>query len=281
MKKILLFICTLLVLSTTTVTAQNSFVVEKSGQGQPILLFPGFACTHEVYDDLKKELAQNYELHAFTFAGFGEVAPISFPWLPQIKTEIEAYVKEHHLKQPIIIGHSMGGTLGLWLASESDTYDKLIVIDALPAMGALMMPDFDSEAMVYDNPYNNQVLAMDEESFRNMANQTAAFMTNNTDKQQQIADWMVASDRETYVYGYTDLLKLDLRDALADIHIPVHIFGATHPYGKEAAEANYRIQYKNLKDYNLKFAEGSAHFIMYDQPEWLIDQINSALDIHE
>src|SRR5699024_2658119 len=100
-------------------------------------------------------------------------------------------------------------------------------------MGALMMPDYNSEAIVYDNPYNKQLLEMDEEAFRNMANQTASFMAINTEKHQQIADWMIASDRETYVYGYTDLLKLDLRNALANIQIPVHILGATHPYGKE------------------------------------------------
>ncbi len=281
MKKTTLIISFYLILTILNASAQNSFKVEKTGKGQPIMLFPGFACTDEVFEDIKGILSKNYELHAFTFAGFGEVPPIPFPWLPQIKTDIEKYVQENNLKDPIIIGHSLGGTLGLWLASESSEYANLIVIDALPAMGALMMADYNSEAIVYDNPQNAQMLSMDQEAFGNMALQTAAFMTHTVEKQQTIANWMVASDRETYVYGYTDLLKLDLREALGKIKTPVHILAATHPYGKEAAEATYKKQYEKLQDYSLKFAEGSAHFIMYDQPEWLMDQIQTALQKNE
>ncbi len=280
MKKINLLIVILLV-SGFTSFGQNSFGIEKTGKGQPILLFPGFACTSDVFDNLKDELSKNYEVHAFTFAGFGDVPPISFPWLPQIKTDIENYIKTNNLKNPIIIGHSLGGTLGLWILSDSDAYSKLIVIDALPAMGALMMADYNSETIVYDNPYNDQVLAMDDESFRNMALQSATYMTSNTEKQQVIANWIIKSDRKTYVYGYTDLLKLDLRESLGDITTPVYILAATEPYGKQAAETNYRKQYENLKDYSLKFAEGSGHFIMYDQPEWLKIQIQTVLKSNE
>lgn len=281
MKKSHFLFSILFLVSIVTTSAQESFAVEKTGKGQPILLFPGFACTAAVYDGLKDELAKSYEVHAFTFAGFGGVPPISFPWLPQIKTAIENYVSENNLEKPIIIGHSLGGTLGLWLTSESDVYSKLIVIDALPAMGALMMADYNSDAIVYDNPYNNQVLAMDAEAFRNTAVQTAGYMTSNSDKQQVIADWILASDRKTYVYGYTDLLKLDLRDALSTIKTPVYILAATEPYGKETAAVNYKKQYQNLKDYSIKFADGSGHFIMYDQPEWLQTQIQTTLTSNE
>lgn len=279
-KNHLLFSIFLFVFAITT-SAQKSFVVEKTGKGQPIFLFPGFACTPEVFDDFKEELNKDYEVHSFTFAGFGGIPPINFPWLPQIKEEIEIYIKDNNLQNPIIIGHSLGGTLGLWLLTDSDIYAKLIVIDALPAMGALMIPDYNSETIEYDSPYNLQVLEMDDQAFRNMAHQSASYMTKDSEKQQLIANWMIGSDRKTYVYGYTDLLKLDLRNDLKNINSPVFILAATEPYGKDVAESNYRKQYKNLKDYSLKFAEGSNHFIMYDQPEWLRRQIQSVLITNE
>lgn len=276
-----IYFTVLLFMASLGLQAQKSFQVEKSGAGQPILLFPGFTSTSQVFEGITEVLEKEYEVHAFTFAGFGEVPPIKFPWLPRIKEDIEAYITENDLENPVVIGHSLGGTLGLWLASEKQDYSAIIVIDALPAMGAMMIPDYDSDEIVYESAYNEQLLAMEESAFRGMAQQMAATMSVNKEYHQQLADWMVESDRQTYVYGYTDLLKLDLREELGKIGSKVTILAATHPYGKEVAEANYWQQYANLTDYTLKFAEGAGHFIMYDQPQWLLDQIQTVLNTNE
>lgn len=279
MKTKAMMICILL-LTTFNLFSQEKFEVEIKGTGQPILLFPGFTNTGEVWNDLAEELSTNYELHIFTFAGFGKVGPISFPWFPKIKDAVSEYVKENRLKKPIIIGHSLGGTLGLWLASEHlDVYSKVIAVDALPAFGALMMPDFKSENFTYDTSYNKQVLSMNDEEFSKMANQMAASMSLKEEKHAQLAEWIMMADRETYVYGYTDLLKLDLREEISKITIPVSLLVATHPYGKEMAEQTYTQQFKNLKKYDIHYAENSAHYIMFDQPEWFLSQIKSELKL--
>ena len=266
-------------ISVFGMNAQTPFEVTVKGEGQPVLLFPGFTCTGEVWEETVTELSKNYECHIFTFAGFGGVAPIEKPWLPKIKEGIIKYVEKEKLKDPIVIGHSLGGALGLWLATyDNHPYSKLIIVDALPSTGALMMPNFKSENMVYDNPWNKQMLEMDAEAFEKVATQMASGMTLNTDKHQQLKDWIIQADRKTYVYGYTDLLKLDLREDIAKINIPVTVLGATHPYGLEMAKQTYEGQYKNLKEYTIEFAEGAAHFIMYDQSEWFLNQIRKELD---
>jgi len=173
---------------------------------------------------------------------------------------VESYISENNLKESIVIGHSMGGVLGLSIASDNpELLPKLIIVDALPAMGAMMMPNYDSESIVYDNSYNQQ---MDEQVFRSIATQMAVSMSKNKEKHQQLIDWIMEAYRDTYVYGCTDLLKLDLRGDLSKNEIPVIILGATEPYGKETAEKNYSEQYKNLNNYSFRFAEGSGHFIM-------------------
>jgi len=275
-KSILIFI---FFISAFNISAQTkAFEVTVKGEGQPVLFFPGFTCTSEVWEDSVEELSKNYECHVFTFAGFGEVAPIEKPWLPKIKEAIIDYVNQQNLNNPIVIGHSLGGALGLWLATdENHPYSKLIIVDALPSTGALMMPNFNSENMVYESPWNKQMLEMDEPSFEKMASQMATGMTLNIQKQQQITDWILQADRETYVYGYTDLLKLDLREDIAKIDIPVTVLGATHPYGKEMAKSTYENQYKKLEKYTLEFAEGSAHFIMYDKPDWFLEKLQTHL----
>ena len=71
----------------------------------------------------------------------------------------------------------------------------------------------------------------------------------------------------------SDLLKLDLREDISKIKIPVTILAATYPYGMDMAKSTYEGQYKKLGRYEIEYAEGSAHFIMYDKPEWFLDQI--------
>jgi pimeloyl-ACP methyl ester carboxylesterase len=163
------------------------------------------------------------------------------------------------------------------MASESDEFNKIIIVDALPSTGALMMPNFKSEYIVYNNPYNAQLLNMDDSSFAKMTIQMAEGMTLNESKKEQIQKWMQQADRGTYVYGYTDLLKLDLRDSIKNIKVPVTILAATEPYGEATVKQTYLDQYKNLEVYHIKFAAKSAHFIMFDQPEWLLNAIKSEL----
>ena len=272
---LLLTICTF----SITLQAQNkTFEVEVKGNGEPVLLFPGFTCTGDVWDDVVAELSQTNECHIFTFAGFGDVPAIETPWLSKIKAGITSYISKNKLDKATLVGHSLGGTLGLWLATDKNSkFNKIIVIDALPSTGALMVPNFNSETIVYDNPFNQRLLDMDANSFEAMASQMAGNMSLNKEKHAIIKEWMLKADRKTYVYGYTDLLKLDLRETIAKITIPVTILAATKPYGEHVVKKTYEEQYKNLDDYSIKFAKESAHFIMFDQPKWLLSAIKAEL----
>jgi pimeloyl-ACP methyl ester carboxylesterase len=276
LKHSMLFLLFLLI--TTLEAQQKTFEVEVKGNGEPVLLFPGFTCTGEVWKDVVVELSKTKECHIFTFAGFGDVPAIEKPWLSKIKEGIKTYIAGNKLEKATIIGHSLGGTLGLWLAIDKNAaFNKIIVVDALPSTGALMVPNFDSETIVYDNPYNQRLLDMEAKDFESMATQMANSMSLNKEKHALIKEWMLKSDRETYVYGYTDLLKLDLRASISNISVPVVVLAATEPYGENAVKKTYKEQYKSLGVYAIKYAKESAHFIMFDQPEWLIEVINEEL----
>ena len=279
MKTIKILLFGLLILSSLSITAQDkTFEVDVIGEGDPILLFPGFTCTGDVWNATVNELSKNYECHVFTFAGFGDVPAIEKPWLPKIKDGVVNYISEKELDNAVLIGHSLGGALALWMAADGNSFKELIIVDALPSTGALMMPNFKSEYMVYDSPYNKQLLAMNDADFEAMAQQMASSMTKEKLNQEKIKNWMIQADRETYVYGYTDLLKLDLREDLAKINSPVTILAATEPYGLDMAKSTYELQYKALAEYTIEFANGSSHFMMYDQPQWFIENLKNALN---
>lgn len=254
--------------------------VQVSGKGEPILFIPGFTVPGEIWNPIVKELSNTYECHVVTLAGFGGTQPIEFPWLPKVNQAIESYIKDNQLKDVTVIGHSLGGTVATWLGAQNDNAIKeLILVDALPCAGALMIPDFDPEHLAYDSPYNNQQLEMDDTQFEQMATMMSSAMSLDTTAQQKIKNWIIQSDRKTYVYGYTDYLKLDLRKELNNIRMPVTIIAATQPYGETMVRQTNQTQYENLETYNLILAQDAAHFIMLDQPEWFMEQIKQLLAI--
>lgn len=274
----------LLILSTffswtfTTEQAPKPIHVEVSGNGNPIIFIPGFTVPGDVWNPVVKELEKTYECHVVTLAGFGGKAPIGFPWLPKVNDALQNYISTNNLENATIIGHSLGGTIGTWLASRKNTkVSNLILVDALPAAGALMFPNFNPDDLSYDSPYNNQQLAMDDTQFEQMATMMSQGMSVNKEAQEDIKKWIMTADRKTYVYGYTDYLKLDLREGLKNINIPTTIIAAPQPFGKEVVTKNYQDQYANLKDYNFILAEDAAHFVMLDQPEWFLSAIKTIL----
>jgi len=266
-----------LILVAVPALAQPAIKVDKTGKGAPILFLPGFMTPGSVWAETAKNLNGKYEAHLVSYAGFNGNTPIAMPWYATIKKELVDYIKSNKLKNLKLIGHSMGGNLAVDLAAElGDVVDKIIIADALACMREVMMPGVPAEALQYESPYNNQMIEMNDDAFLKSATMMAQGMTTPAEKQDLIKSWILEADRKTYVYGYTDLLKLDVRPALTQIKVPVLILGAPFPT-KEIVLPNYEKQYANLANKTLEIAPAGRHYIMFDQPEWLYNQINTFL----
>ncbi|RWX00479.1 alpha/beta fold hydrolase [Flavobacterium cerinum] len=278
MKTIVSITLVLLCLFSHPVHGQKAFNVVVKGKGTPVLLFPGFGCSAQVWDNVVEELSRNHELHLFTFAGFGNAAPIEMPWFTTIKDQIAIYVKENKLEKTNLVGHSLGGTLALWLASShTDMFKKVIVIDGLPSTAAVMIPGYTGEKIPFDNPQSTKMLEMDDKTFQEMIAQQAAFMSKSPEGQKSIVAMMKNSDRKTYVYGYIEMLNLDLRNEIAKITVPVTVLAATFP-DRAIVEKTYKAQFEKLPNVVIKYADQSAHFVMYDQPEWFLTNLLENID---
>ena len=281
MKNIFLVLAILFSLSTQAQETNQSIHVKIIGKGKTVLLIPGFTVPGESWDTVVNQLKDNYECHVVTLAGFAGKKAIDFPWLSQVNHALEEYIKQSKLTNLTVIGHSLGGTIAVWLASrENNEISKIVLVDALPAAGAIMFPNFNPEDLAYDSPFNNQQLSMSESEFEQMAQSMAQGMSLNPETQKRIKDWIISADRKTYVYGYTDYLKLDLREDLKNISIPTTIIAADKPFGKEMVAQTYKNQYANLEKYDLIIADNSAHFVMFDKPEWFMEQIQNILASH-
>ncbi|WP_199769287.1 alpha/beta fold hydrolase [Flavivirga eckloniae] len=278
MKNIFLFLVIFFSLATQAQEDNQPIHVKVTGKGNPVMLIPGFTVPGESWGATINQLEENYECHVITLAGFGGKKPIGFPWLPKVNEALENYIEQNQLTNLTVIGHSLGGTIATWLASrENSRISEIILVDALPAVGAIMIPNFNPENLVYDSPFNSQQLSMNETDFEQMTTGMAQGMSLNLEAQKKIKDWMIMANRKTYVYGYTDYLKLDLREELKNISIPVTIIVADKPFGKEMVTQTYQSQYANLTKYDFIITDNSAHFVMFDKPKWFIEQIQQIL----
>ncbi|WP_366927381.1 alpha/beta hydrolase [Winogradskyella sp.] len=193
-----------------------------------------------------------------------------------MKEALISYIKKKDFDVLTIIGHSMGGNLAVEIAAEyPNIVKKLVIVDALACMREVMMPGVPEESITYKSGYNNQMLNMEDDQFKAMVTNVAIGMTDDKDKQKEIVQWILEADRKTYVYGYTDLLKLDLRPKLSKIKAKSLVLVAPS-YGPMALET-MENQYKKLNNKTVKLAPKGKHFIMFDNQDWFCDILNSFL----
>lgn len=234
----------------------TSFTVEVHGQGRPVILIPGLGCPGAIWDDTVKHLA-NAQTHVLTLAGYAGTPPIDAPLSTTVRGELAAYIREHKLDHPVIIGHSLGGFIAYWLAaSEPDLVGPTIAVDAFPALG------YDPDALGGITNLAAGWKRLDAQAFADYA--TVMFQAMATD-QKRIAPVIAAvlkSDRRTFADSFVELYKIDLRPQLARIRARVLVVLADGPYQQLITQ-----QVAGIPTKTIVVVPRSRHFVMFDDPK--------------
>ncbi|UUF15123.1 MULTISPECIES: alpha/beta fold hydrolase [Flavobacterium] len=273
---IIAFLFSALCLNVFAQTKSYPFEVLKTGKGkQSIIFIPGFASSGEVWNETKAAFEKKFTCYTLTMAGFAGAKPQPNPSFENWKTGIANYIKDNKIEKPIIIGHSMGGGLALAIAADyPELIGKIVVVDALPCLAALTDPSFKSKENNDCSATVNQMTAMTEMQFYDMQKQAMPRLLLDTSKLEMVIGWSVKSDRKTFAQMYCDFFNTDLRDRISAIKCPALILLESYFINlKPAIEG----QYKNLKTANFQYADKGLHFIMYDDAEWYLAQLNTFL----
>tara|TARA_R110002126_G_scaffold107053_3_gene242300 strand:- start:574 stop:1419 length:846 start_codon:yes stop_codon:yes gene_type:complete len=260
--------------------AQNQlypFDVKITGKGkQSIIFIPGFASSGEVWNETKLTYEKDFTCYTLTMAGFAGVKPQSNSSFTNWETSIVNYIKENKIEKPIIIGHSMGGGLALAIASDyPDLIKKIVVIDALPCLQALSNPNFKSSEKPDCSQLVNQMTALTQEQFYQIQTSSISRLVAETSKQNLVISWSINSDRKTFAEMYCDFTNTDLRQKIENIKCPSLILLED---SFKTIKPSIEEQYKNLKNASLQYSTKGLHFIMYDDREWYLNQLNAFLN---
>ncbi|XLZ72471.1 alpha/beta hydrolase [Massilia sp. SR12] len=264
-----------------TASAATAFRAEVKGKGEAVILIPGLASSGEVWQDSTTRICAKRQCHILTLAGFAGVPALQGErLLPAAEQQLADYITANKLGKPTVIGHSLGGFLGMKLASDHpDKVGRLVIVDSFPALGATRNPAISKELLQAGAAQMRDAMrSQDDATFSAMQQRSVATMVTSPDHAQRIASWGKLSDRATITDAMYDIMASDLREDVARIKAPTLVLGAWASYKafapKEAIEGLFKAQYAKLPNVKVELAESARHFIMYDEPEWMYARID-------
>lgn len=269
--------------SAFALAAPPSFTVEVTGKGKPILFIPGLASSGEVWKDTVAQFSNRYECHVVTLAGFAGVAPVSTPLLPTVQKELVDYIDAKKLDRPIIVGHSLGGFLALRMGADTPSkVGRLVIVDSLPALGAVQVPDITPEQLkTMAARMRDAMKSQDNATFSEGQRRSVASMVTKPDDLERVLGWGRKSDGATVMNAMHDLIATDLRQDIERIKSPTLVLGTWIAYKeyatRAAVENTFKTQYQKLKGVTIEVAETARHFIMYDDPKWMYERMEKFL----
>lgn len=299
MKKLILTLA-LFVLAANTLIAkpapQYSFGVRIAGKGKPMILIPGFKGSADTYNDVVAHYQGRYKCYVITLAGFNGQPPSGLHdhLFQKQRDDIISYIVNEHLQKPVLIGFSFGGILATWIAvTRPDLIGRYIDIDGTPFDAALQNDHFNKDSL----------LKVDSARYARMLNYTtvtwhkrdSAFhsaasikigredlkkLVNDTARINEILVWDAASDFRTAALMDVESEVIDMRDDVAKLRYPVLVLGSWTSWGyknKAEGEADYQKQWAKAKDVTIVFSEKGKHFLMYEDLDWMLAQMDEFL----
>lgn len=257
--------------SDSTTIVRPRFSVEIVGRGPDIVLIPGLASSRETWRATAERLRGRYRLHLIQIAGFAGEPPranASGAFFDPVLAELDAYCAS--LGRPIVMGHSLGGTLGLALAQRHPEHlSKLLIVDSLPFYGVLMGGPAATAITIAPmaDQMRNAKAAMPEPMMRGMM---AQMVTAPADV-ERVVGWSVASSPAVVGMAMGDDMTADLRPGLAAMKTPVTVLYET------VLDGPITTGYAAMPHKTLVAVPDAKHFIMYDQPARFASEVDAFL----
>lgn len=103
--------------------------------GRPVILIPGLGSGAWVWKDTAAHLARDHRVYVVTMAGFdGTPVPAGgSSYLDRADASLLQLIRDRGLRKPVLVGHSLGGTLAIRFATEhADLLGGVVAVDGLP-----------------------------------------------------------------------------------------------------------------------------------------------------
>ena len=270
----------------------GTLLVERHGsRGRPVILVPGLASGPWVWQEVIRQFRDEFTLYVVTLPGFdGRPAPAAGApgWAPfeSARAALRGLIAERKLDKPILVGHSLGGTLAYAVAQDLGSgIGGVVALDGLPVFPGTenMPPQQRPQAAL--NVRQRMAMSRPDAYAAEQRQYMRGQGVLDIGKADDITPLLLRSDREAVGAYVADLLALDLRPGLAKISAPVLVVAPFYQYdaAQDALTVNdkvehYRMLVEGIPSVEVVPIAPSRHFLMVDQPLALAGILRRYLD---
>jgi pimeloyl-[acyl-carrier protein] methyl ester esterase len=265
-------------------TASDRLTVSVRGNGPDVLLIPGLASSSAVWNVIALRLEKNHRVHLIQVAGFAgspAAANAQGKVVQPTVDAIDAYIKANKLKAPYVIGHSLGGLMGLMLASEHpDDIGKLMTVDSLPFFSALFGATNAAAAEPQARMIRDGVLKESQDDYASYERGVFPSLVKSPEGRKLAIDAAVKSDKSVVARAMYEAATIDWRPNLGGIKAPVTVLYAwdsSEGIPQLMADGFIQSAFADLSNKKFVRIDNSLHYIMYDQPAALATQVDAFL----
>jgi pimeloyl-ACP methyl ester carboxylesterase len=253
--------------------------VERHGDhGRAVILIPGLQGGPWVWQQTIAQLQKNHVVYAVTLAGFdGMPAPADGGNLfDRADASLLQLIEQQKIDKPVLVGHSLGGTLALRFAGEhADLIAGVVALDGLPIFPGMERVSAEQrQAMAAQ--MRDAMAAATPEQFRA---QSLGYMQKigviDPQLAARYAPMNARSDIQASAQYMAEDLAFDGRAGLKNANVPILEISpynapdfSTPPMAMSEAQktAYYQSLLANAPKAKVLSISPSRHFVMLDQP---------------
>ncbi len=255
----------------------GSIHVDRYGQGQPVVLLPGLTTGPWEWSDVIRRLAPKYTVYAVSLPGFDGRPAATPPLFARVTDDFWAFVAAQKVDRPVLIGHSLGGTLAILLGEQhSDRLRGIVAIDGLPIFPGMERVTAEQRAAIaqqtatpISGQTKQQLLDFEKGYMKSSGGVLDAALGD------QIAELAAKSDPAAVAQWLKEDLGADLRPDLTRISVPfmeiapynLPDLGNSPAYTEDEKAAYYRTLLAGARKLQVISVSPARHFAMLDQPD--------------